>query len=175
VPCHGAEGTSRFPDVPHLAGQNQAYLVAALQALKRSGIGETLPKGLTNRSEALMEHQAVGLTDGSMENLASYYSMLACPTSVATAVVSMPPVARRCESCHAEGGRSEMATVPRLAGQQQRYLENQLRAFRDAGIGVLVVGEPRARFHPIMSRQTKPLGDEDIAALARYFSAQSCN
>ena len=175
VPCHGADGTSRFPDVPHLAGQNQAYLVTALRALKRSGLGKTLPKGLANRSEAAMEHQAAGLTDAGIENLAAYYSMLACPTSVASAVVALPPVARRCESCHAEGGRSATATVPRLAGQQQRYLENQLRAFRDAGIGVMVVDEPRERFHPIMSRQTKPLSDEDIVALARYFSSQSCN
>lgn len=175
VPCHGADGTSRFPDVPHLAGQNQAYLVTALRALKRSGLGKTLPKGLANRSEAAMEHQAAGLTDAGIENLAAYYSMLACPKSVASAVASWPPVATRCESCHAEGGRSATATVPRLAGQQQRYLENQLRAFRDAGIGVRVAAEPRERFHPIMSRQTKPLGEEDIAALARYFSSQGCN
>ena len=30
VSCHGADGISRFPDIPHLAGQNQAYLAESL-------------------------------------------------------------------------------------------------------------------------------------------------
>src|SRR5271166_3995735 len=36
-----------------------------------------------------------------------------------------------CSSCHGLEGRSVSPTFPRLAGQQQEYLVNQLKAFRD--------------------------------------------
>jgi cytochrome c553 len=174
VPCHGVEGISRFPDVPHLAGQNQAYFVTSLHALRRAGFGKTLPEGLLNRSEAVMAHQATGLTDATIDDLAAYYSTLACATPDVSAATS-PTVVTRCESCHDVGGRSTTATVPRLAGQQQRYLENQLKAYRDAGAGIQISGQTRERFHPIMTRQTKQFSEEDIATLARYFASQSCN
>jgi cytochrome c553 len=61
--CHGSEGISRNPRVPHLAGQQPDYLVAQLQAF-RSG----------TRKNDLMEAIAAQLSDAEMTALAHYWS-----------------------------------------------------------------------------------------------------
>ena len=61
--CHGAEGISRNPRVPHLAGQQPDYLVAQLQAF-RSG----------TRKNDLMEAIAAQLSDAEMNAIAHYWS-----------------------------------------------------------------------------------------------------
>ena len=35
VACHGETGRSRVPGTPHLAGQDETYLIAALHAYRR--------------------------------------------------------------------------------------------------------------------------------------------
>jgi len=35
VACHGEGGRSRIPGTPHLAGQDETYLIAALQAYRQ--------------------------------------------------------------------------------------------------------------------------------------------
>ena len=42
VACHGESGRSRIPGMPHLAGQDETYLVAALAAY-RSGTRRAAP------------------------------------------------------------------------------------------------------------------------------------
>ena len=66
--CHGANGKAAVPTYPNLAGQNQAYLEAALKAYKtgqRSG-------GMS----MLMLPQAKALSDTDISNLAAYFSSL---------------------------------------------------------------------------------------------------
>lgn len=174
APCHGADGISRFADVPHLAAQSEVYLISALKNFRRAGLGHFRPEQRRGRNDAVMAHQATGLTDGDIQNLAAYFSSLACPAPTTVIGAAKPTLARRCVSCHGAAGRSGTATVPRLAAQRPGYLENQLRAFRDAGDSAGPGGKRRERFHPIMNRQAEPLADEDIGRLARYFAAQSC-
>jgi cytochrome c553 len=61
--CHGANGVSRSPRVPNLAGQQPDYLVAQLHAFK-SG----------TRKNDLMEAIAAQLSDTEMTALAHYWS-----------------------------------------------------------------------------------------------------
>lgn len=42
VACHGEDGRSRIPGTPHLAGQDETYLVAAMAAY-RSGTRRAVP------------------------------------------------------------------------------------------------------------------------------------
>ncbi len=42
VACHGENGRSRIPGTPHLAGQDETYLVAAMAAY-RSGTRRAVP------------------------------------------------------------------------------------------------------------------------------------
>ena len=54
--CHGETGTSRFPEVPNLAGQNPAYLLAQIDAFltgkRRDEFMEGLMKVLGERDKA---------------------------------------------------------------------------------------------------------------------------
>ena len=63
--CHGVAGKARVPVYPHLAGQQEAYLLKQLTAFKDG-----------SRKEPLMVPFMAPLTDADMENLAAYYASL---------------------------------------------------------------------------------------------------
>jgi cytochrome c553 len=73
--CHGIDGwRTAFPEVysvPKIAGQNAAYLAAALKEYKAG-----------DRSHPSMRAIAAGLTDADMANLAAYYAQYALSTQV---------------------------------------------------------------------------------------------
>ncbi len=61
--CHGADGNSKVPTFPVLAGQHADYLVKALEDYK-SG----------KRKNPIMQGQAAALGEEEMENLAAYFA-----------------------------------------------------------------------------------------------------
>src|SRR6201987_1607152 len=65
-----------------------------------------------------------------------------------------------CETCHGLSGEGYHGyfTMPRLAGQQPEYLENQLRAFIE-----------RRRTNPVMFNVSHVLNPSMVTALAAYF------
>ena len=63
--CHGMDGLSKVPDAPNIAGQNEAYLVAQLQAFK-SG----------RRQNEAMSVVAATLSESDIEALAAYYAAI---------------------------------------------------------------------------------------------------
>ncbi len=71
VACHGANGMAAIPMYPHLAGQNEQYLVSALQAYKT--------KQRTGAQATLMQGQAAALSDADIANVAAYYANLKKP------------------------------------------------------------------------------------------------
>jgi cytochrome c553 len=73
-----------------------------------------------------------------------------------------------CAACHGANGVSVADTIPNLAGQRAKYLEAQLRFFKD-GTRKEPGGIARAA---IMNAVAAQLGTQEIAELAAYFSAQ---
>ena len=67
-----------------------------------------------------------------------------------------------CVACHGAGGNSMVPTFPKLAGQNEKYLSDQLLKIRDGGRPV-----------PTMAGQLDNLSDQDLADIAAYFAAQS--
>jgi cytochrome c553 len=67
-----------------------------------------------------------------------------------------------CETCHGLSGEGYHGyfAMPRLAGQQPRYIENQLRAFIE-----------RRRSNPVMFNVAQSLSPSMLAALADHFHA----
>jgi cytochrome c553 len=63
--CHGLDGLAKIPGAPHLAGQVQEYLVAAMRDY-RSGARK-------NEMMTVVMHQ---LTDDDIDDLAAYYAGL---------------------------------------------------------------------------------------------------
>ncbi|BAO43799.1 cytochrome c, class I [Thiolapillus brandeum] len=70
-------------------------------------------------------------------------------------------VKEKCRLCHGEEGEASSAIYPRLAGQNQTYLVKQLRDFRDG-----------KRKSEIMNEMVSGLQDDEINALAGYFSSK---
>ena len=67
-------------------------------------------------------------------------------------------VGEKCRLCHGLEGEASSVIYPRLAGQHKEYLVKQLRNFRS--------GERRGT----MNEQAADLTDDEIVALAEYFS-----
>lgn len=63
--CHGKDGLSRRPDVPHIAGQGEIYLEAQLRRF-RSG----------ERAHPEMNIIAKGLSDEDIQDLVAWYSSI---------------------------------------------------------------------------------------------------
>jgi len=70
-------------------------------------------------------------------------------------------LAAACANCHGTNGVSQQG-MPNLAGQQRTYLAQQMKDFK-AGV----------RPTTIMHQLAKGYTDEQIDALAAYFSAQN--
>ena len=68
---------------------------------------------------------------------------------------------RSCQACHGTNGISSSTRIPNIAGQQPDYLIAQLQAFRG-----------RTRQSGAMQAVAAQLSDEQIAALARYWSGR---
>lgn len=71
-------------------------------------------------------------------------------------------ISMQCVACHGPSGATDNPTFPILAGQHASYLAKQLHHFR--------AGE---RYNPMMTPVAQQLNDEEINAVALYFSAQS--
>lgn len=65
-----------------------------------------------------------------------------------------------CVPCHGRDGIARDAEVPHIAGQNEVYLLNQMRYFRDG-----------KRRHPEMRYMTRHMSAKDLEALAAYYSA----
>ena len=73
-----------------------------------------------------------------------------------------------CTACHGPEGNSSNPLWPNLAGQNARYLADQLKAFKDPNPGD---DEGPARSDPLMSSQAMLLTNQDIYDLAVYFES----
>lgn len=127
--CHGAQGQSVSPLFPSLAGQNAEYMVKQLSEFK-SG----------KRKSETMSPQVAELTVADIKGLAAFYA--ARPARVnRVSDEDLIPVGRyiyfkgnsfsgvpACADCHGADGHGT-ASLPRLAGQNSRYLLNQLKEF----------------------------------------------
>lgn len=154
--CHGADGNSPNDIWPTLAGQNAAYLVRILTAYK-SG----------DQKDVMMTPLAQDLGAPDIQNLASYYASLSCKTTVPAKpignIAAGKALAENCTGCHGEGGISSNPAWPKLAAQKSVYTVNALKAFK-AGL----------RKDPMMAGVARGLSDANMADLAAYYAAQSC-
>ena len=88
-------------------------------------------------------------------------SLMAATNSVAQAQATAGETkARTCAVCHGPLGIATMPDTPNIAGQPERYLREQLKAYRSG-----------KRSHEVMSLMAKPLSDDDIASLAGWFAS----
>ncbi|MBK7899273.1 MAG: cytochrome c4 [Azonexus sp.] len=71
-----------------------------------------------------------------------------------------------CVACHGADGNSPASTNPHLAGQVEQYIYKQLSNFKAGD------NKPALRNNAIMGGMAAPLTDDDMRALAAWFSQQ---
>jgi cytochrome c553 len=151
--CHGIENyKNAYPEysVPKLAGQNEAYIVAALGEYRSGG-----------RLHPTMKGYASSLTDQDRADLAAYFSSLAPAPASAEPVGTPPAQAEACAACHGRNGQGTTDENPNIGGQHADYIAQALNAYR--------LGK---RKNPIMQPFAQQLTQDDIEALATFFSEQ---
>ncbi len=71
--------------------------------------------------------------------------------------------ATACGACHGADGNSAIATWPKLAGQNAKYLLKQLNAFKQGAKG--------PRNNAIMAGQVASLSEQDLKAVSAYYAS----
>lgn len=154
IACHGADGNSKMPGTPSLAGQHPGFLLAAMQAYKDGG-----------RKDASMASQVAKLDKLTMENIAAYFAAqtpVARDKSTAGDAVAGEPLSGKCGGCHGKQGHSADEKTPSLAGQDAQYLVKTMKNYRDGG-----------RAHAEMKTMLAGVKDKDLAHIAAFYVAQA--
>jgi cytochrome c553 len=165
--CHGVDGSGAVTggEAPNLTIQDAAYLLMSLNAYTRGA-----------RKSGFMQNIAAQLSSAQITALSNYYAGL--PVQTVSSPQADPALVKRgetiategirehaipaCANCHESQG-SKITGAPHIAGQSATFLRRQLGALRLGGRGSTVAWNP-------MSAEAHNLSDNDIAALATYYS-----
>ena len=161
--CHLETGVSDDPEIPHLAGQDVAYLYKQLQDFRSDA-----------RDGGRMNRMARALDDRQMADLAALFASSPLPAEDGVTPLPPPPLVMAgdpargidpCSDCHDADGRGGDAddAVPSLAGMPRAYFVYSLASFRD--------GERANDRDGVMRNAASGLNDDEIAALAEYYLA----
>lgn len=172
--CHGIDGQgaghANGPEgkFAKLAGQDAAYILKQMQDF-RSGA----------RKHDQMAIMARSVSDEDVRDIAAYFAGLPVmkgepdPQAAASAALGQRLYAQgdaargvlACASCHSPASQGQgSALAPRIAGQEWRYLDKQLRDWRS--------GERKNSPDGVMNKALAPLTDTDIEALANHLASQ---
>jgi cytochrome c553 len=156
VVCHGPQGQSQNGQLPSLAGQPSAYILAQLDAFADG-----------RRRAPAMVSMAANLSPDERRQLAEVLSRTPAnqnetpdPDPRLDGQGRQSAATFGCAACHG-GDLMGKAAAPRLAGQGEAYLASQLHAFRDGSRN-----EPAQ----VMTGVARSLSDGDIQALAHYLA-----
>jgi cytochrome c553 len=155
--CHGENGRSADPRIPHIGGQPKLAVMYQLFFFREG-----------RRKSEEMNAIAKQLTDAELDAIAEHVSRLPAVAPVTDAVDQARyqrgaeiAAGRHCASCHNPdySGRQQM---PRLAGQNEAYTVKALQDFRTGA---------RIGTQAAMAEAVRGLTDADFADLA-YFLAR---
>jgi cytochrome c553 len=154
--CHGEDGQSKDPKIPHIGGQPKLFVMYQL-FFYREG----------RRKSEEMNIIAKDLSDADLHAVSDYVAKLPPAPSVGGPIDEAryrrgaeTASKRLCATCHNEdySGREQM---PRLAGQHEPYLLKSLRDYK----GGVRIGTQAA-----MAEAVRGLDDAQLADLAYFHS-----
>lgn len=166
--CHGRDGLGRDGTAPKLAGQSAAYLAAALDAYagnrRQSGFMEPVAAALSPRLRAELARRFAGMPPASpVPDGAPPPGDAARGRTLAERGDEHDEIPS-CIACHGGDGTAPRAPdIPRLAGQDARWIVVWLRMWRDGPI-------PDTPGAPRMAAAARGLDDDEIADLAAFYS-----
>lgn len=145
--CHGVDGYAQIPIAPHIGGEPKEYLEDQLMAYKTGA-----------REHEMMSVVTASLSAQQISDVAAWYASHTAIASLPEGV-SEDDAPQACVSCHGANGISVLLDAPNLAGEVNIYIDTQLKAYR--------LGK---RNHDVMSEIAADMTDEDIRAVANWFS-----
>jgi cytochrome c553 len=167
IGCHGIKGyQASFPEVhkvPMIAGQNAAYLAAALTAYKKN-----------ERKHPTMRGIAETLSEQDIADLAAYYAQEGAPHEKAPAKPAQAPGPQmaellkkgNCAACHGENFNQPIdPSYPKLAGQHADYLYVALKSYKDNAHALV------GRGNAIMGAQVAPYSLDELKSMAKYIAS----
>jgi cytochrome c553 len=163
--CHGEGGLGRSSVTPIIADRNESYLLESLRAYADG-----------RRPSGIMSEVATAIDRAEWGPLARHFASIPSTAGASPAsdldlrtvgeTIAINGVASRnvpaCLGCHDRPGSNPL--YPALAGQRREYIGTQLKLFREGVRG-------GTAFSHLMVRAANNLTDQDIAALATYFSS----
>ena len=154
--CHGRPGyTNAFPryHIPLIAGQSEAYIVAALASYAAG-----------NRNHMSMEGNALSLSEENMEHIGAYLEGFKL-SKVSHEISGNPKAGKKkaasCAGCHGGKGVGSDQNYPHLAGQYESYLVHAINQYKSG-----------KRKSPVMSGMVSSLSEEDILDIAAFYAYQ---
>ncbi|MCK5813033.1 MAG: cytochrome c4 [Cocleimonas sp.] len=164
VACHGADGNSVNPIWPKIAGQSEEYITKQLIDF-RSG----------DRVEATMTAMAKAIaSDDDIPHIAAYFASQKQKPGVADEKLARAggdlfkggktsSGVTACAACHGVTGEGNAkAKFPKISGQHNKYIVNQLKAFK-SGARANDAGE-------MMQDIATNMTDADMVAVAEFVS-----
>ena len=150
--CHNEDGNASKAGIPSLAGQQPRYLVAAITEYL---MGE--------RKTSPMHAKLRGLGKAETENVALYFAsqqpVVRTPAPKGDAKAG-EPLSAVCGGCHGVNGVSGDSATPSLAGQDEQYLVEAIKAYRTS------------RKRENMRAYITGLSDKDIGNIAAFYAVQ---
>lgn len=132
--CHGPTGLgNQAMNAPKLAGQEDWYIIKQMQLFQNNARG-TAPGDMQGMQMAAMSKGPQLSSEAALQNLAAYIGTFPVEKPTATVVgdaavgKGLYPV---CAACHGDKAQGNEAMAgPRLAGQNDWYLVNQIKKFK---------------------------------------------
>ena len=164
IGCHGIPGyQASFPEVykvPMIGGQNEAYIVSALNAYKKG-----------DRKHPTMRGIADSLSDQDMADVAAFYAghgkaKEAKPKEANAAVAALLQKGA-CFSCHGEGFSKPIdPSYPKVAGQYSDYVFRALQSYKTEKNPLI------GRSNGVMAGIAKQFKNDELQQLAKYIASQ---
>ncbi|HML08956.1 MAG TPA: c-type cytochrome [Xanthobacteraceae bacterium] len=156
--CHGLDGRGTGPAIPTLAGQPEAFLLAAIAEYKDG-----------RRNHAALRSIVEGLSDADTRNVAAYFASLPPIDAASRQYVQLfspyetgKKLAGACGQCHGPDGNTKTPGTPSLAGQQPRYFITAVHEYLNG-----------TRATSPMHMLVRDMRAVDVDSLAQYFASQT--
>jgi cytochrome c553 len=158
VGCHDLSGRGAAPGIPHLAAQEQEYLLESLDAYREG-----------KRFHAALQDMTEHMSAADIRDVVAYYASLPpLEGKPGTQAQDMSPyqqgqaAATACAGCHGADGNSQTPGTPSLAGQQPLYFVAALQAYLSG-----------SRNFSTMEHNLRGLSKIDMENLALYYASQT--
>ncbi len=158
--CHDLQGRGAAPGIPHLAAQQEEYLLDSLRAYREG-----------RRFHAALQDMTAHMSAAEIRNVAAFYANLPPVEDASGAMAQVSPAspyeqgeaaAQACAACHGADGNSQIPGTPSLAGQQPLYFASAVRGYLTG-----------LRDTPEMEHSLRNLSKIDVENLALYYASQT--